>query len=314
MIIIRNFSFVTALSKPEPCVATIGFFDGVHKGHRFLINQVKEIASNKGVHSAIITFPIHPRKVINSGYCPEILTTYDEKTKLLAETGIDYCIIHDFTRETSLLSAQEFMTHILHEQCNVQVLVVGYDHRFGHNRSEGFDDYLRYGKRLGMEVVLTHAHASGNGNITISSSTVRSLLHKGEVDKAADCLGYNYSLTGTVVEGHQIGRTLGFPTANIQVKDSGKLIPANGVYGVRVTVNEKSYIGMLNIGQRPTINDGTYRSIEVHILHFHSGIYNCPIQVSFVQRIRQEEKFSTIEELTAQLHKDSVTVEALLNK
>ncbi|KAA6320677.1 Riboflavin biosynthesis protein RibF, partial [termite gut metagenome] len=256
-------------------------------------------------------FPVHPRKVINSNYSLEILTTYDEKTKILAETGIDYCIIHDFTLETSLLSAQEFMTNILHKQCNVQTLVVGYDHRFGHNRSESCDDYLRYGRELGMEVVLADAHTSENMNI--SSSTIRSLLHKGEVNQAADCLGYNYSLTGTVIEGHQIGRTLGFPTANIQVKDSGKLIPANGVYGVRVTVNEKSYTGMLNIGQRPTINNGTYRSIEVHIFHFHSDIYNSPIQVSFVQRIRQEEKFSTIEELTAQLHKDSATIEALLN-
>ncbi|KAA6347151.1 Riboflavin biosynthesis protein RibF [termite gut metagenome] len=312
MIIIRNFSPAATLPKPEPCVATIGFFDGIHKGHRFLINRVKEIASNKGIHSAIITFPIHPRKVINSGYCLETLTTCDEKTKILAETEIDYCIIHDFTFETSLLSAQEFMTNILHGQYNVKTLVVGYNHRFGHNRSESFDDYLRYGKKLGMEVILANAHTSGD--INISSSTVRSLLSKGEVNKAADCLGYNYFLTGTVVEGHQIGRTLGFPTANIQIKDSDKLIPANGVYGVRVTVNEKSYTGMLNIGQRPTINNGTCRSIEVHILHFHSDIYNCPIQVSFVQRIRQEEKFSNIEELAAQLRKDSAMVEALLSK
>jgi riboflavin kinase/FMN adenylyltransferase len=311
MIIICNSSPIATLSKAEPCVAAIGFFDGVHKGHRFLINQVKEIASNKGIHSAIITFPTHPRKVINSNYCPEILTTYDEKTKILAETEIDYCIIHDFTLETSLLSAQEFMTNILHKQYNVQTLVVGYDHRFGHNRSEGFDDYLRYGKELGIEVILANVHTSEK--ITISSSTIRSLLHNGEVNKAADCLGYNYSLTGTVIEGHQIGRTLGFPTANIRVKDSDKLIPANGVYGVCVTVNGKPYIGMLNIGQRPTINNGTYRSIEVHILHFHSDIYNCPIQVFFIQRIRQEEKFSTIEKLTAQLHKDSTMVEALLN-
>ncbi|KAA6317884.1 Riboflavin biosynthesis protein RibF [termite gut metagenome] len=299
-------------SLPEPCVATIGFFDGVHKGHRFLISQLKEIAASKGIHSAVITFPVHPRKVMNLDYHSELLTTCDEKIEMLAETEIDYCIMFDFTSDIFCLSAQEFMANVLRKQYNVQTLVIGYDHRFGHNRSEGFDDYLHYGKELGMEVLLTRAYT--RDNVNISSSVVRSFLHKGEVDKVVDCLGYNYFLTGTVVGGYKVGRTIGFPTANIRVEDPDKLIPLGGVYAVRVTVNGESFAGMLNIGQRPTINNGEHRSIEVHILHFQSDIYNCPIRISFVWRIRSEEKFDSMEELTAQLHKDAIEVESLVSE
>jgi riboflavin kinase/FMN adenylyltransferase len=300
------------LLPPVACAATIGFFDGVHKGHRFLIDQVKEIAASKNIQSAIITFPIHPRKVIDAGYCPEMLTTCDEKTDLLAETETDYCILLSFSTEIACLSARQFMADILCKQYNVQALVIGYDHRFGHNRSENFDDYFRYGNELGIEVFPAHAYTCENtGNI--SSSLIRSCLYKGEVDKAAVYLGYNYFLTGTVVNGHQVGRHIGFPTANIYVEDSDKLIPAEGVYAVRVSINEKSYAGMLNIGQRPTLNNGTHRSIEVHILHFNSDIYHCSIRISFVQYIRPEKKFNNVEQLTTQLHKDAALVESLLS-
>jgi riboflavin kinase/FMN adenylyltransferase len=299
------------LSSPlAPCAATIGFFDGVHKGHRFLINRIKAIAANKNICSAIITFPVHPRKIMNVDYCPELLTTCDEKTQLLAETGIDYCIMLDFTPDISLMSAKEFMTNILRKRYNVQTLVIGHDHRFGHNRDESVDDYLRYGKELDMEVL--HAHAYTYNNATISSSMVRSLLHKGEVDQVTDCLGYHYSLTGTVIDGYQVGRAIGFPTANIRVNDPGKLIPCDGVYAVRVTVNGASFTGMLNIGERPTVNNGKHRSIEVHIFHFRSDIYNYPIHLSFVKRIRSEKKFDSIEKLVAQLHKDAAEVQSLL--
>ncbi|KAA6350477.1 Riboflavin biosynthesis protein RibF [termite gut metagenome] len=301
------------IPSPATCAATIGFFDGVHKGHRFLIDQVKEVAAKKNIHSAIITFPIHPRKVIDAGYCPEMLTTCDEKIKLLVETEIDYCIMHPFTMEIAHLSARQFMADILRKQYNVQTLVIGYDHRFGHNRSENFDDYSRYGKELGIEVFLAQAYIRENTK-NISSSLIRSFLYKGEVEKAAVYLGYNYFLTGIVVNGYQVGRHIGFPTANIHVENPDKLIPADGVYAVRVTINKKSHIGMLNIGQRPTLNNGTHRSIEVHILHFHSDIYHCPIRISFVQRIRSEKKFNSIEQLTAQLYKDAVVVESLLNR
>ena len=181
MQIIRDTSAIT----PEPCVATIGFFDGVHAGHRYLIQQVKEIAAAKGLRSALVTFPVHPRKVMNAEYRPELLTTPEEKISLLADIGVDYCLMLDFTPEISRLTAREFMTQLLKERYQVKYLVIGYDHRFGHNRSEGFEDYVRYGKEIGIEVIRAKAYTSnieiGNEpNIPVSSSLIRKLLHEGE--------------------------------------------------------------------------------------------------------------------------------------
>lgn len=313
MQIIRNTTDVV----PEPCVATIGFFDGVHSGHRYLIRQVKEIAAAKGLRSALVTFPVHPRKVMNADYHPELLTTAEEKISLLSEIGVDYCLMLDFTPEISRLSAQEFMRQVLKERYQVTCLVIGYDHRFGHNRSEGFEDYVRYGAEIGIEVIRAKAYTSsiemgGMQNVPVSSSLIRRLLHEGEVDVAARCLGYGYFLDGTVVGGYQVGRKIGFPTANLSVDDPDKLIPADGVYAVWVEFDGKRYMGMLNIGFRPTLDNGTQRTIEVNILHFHSDIYDKSIRLTFVKRTRPELKYSNIDELIVQLHKDAEETEAIL--
>lgn len=313
MQIIRNTTDVV----PEPCVATIGFFDGVHSGHRYLIRQAKEIAAAKGLRSALVTFPVHPRKVMNADYHPELLTTAEEKISLLSEIGVDYCLMLDFTPEISRLSAQEFMRHVLKERYQVTCLVIGYDHRFGHNRSEGFEDYVRYGAEIGIEVIRAKAYTSsiemgGMQNVPVSSSLIRRLLHEGEVDVAARCLGYGYFLDGTVVGGYQVGRKIGFPTANLSVDDPDKLIPADGVYAVWVEFDGKRYMGMLNIGFRPTLDNGTQRTIEVNILHFHSDIYDKSIRLTFVKRTRPELKYSNIDELIVQLHKDAEETEAIL--
>ena len=272
---------------PEPCVATIGFFDGVHMGHRYLIQQVKEIAAAKGLRSALVTFPVHPRKVMNAAYHPELLTTPEEKTNLLAGTGVDYCLMLDFTPDISRLTAKEFMTQILKERYQVKYLVIGYDHRFGHNRSEGFDDYVRYGQAIGIEVIRAQAYTDDiqidtTQSAPVSSSLIRKLLHQGDVDVAARCLGYEYFLDGTVVGGYQ------------------------------VTFDGKTYMGMLNIGVRPTIGNGPNRTIEVNILHFHSDIYDKFIRLTFVKRTRPELKYDSIDELIAQLHKDAEETEAIL--
>lgn len=285
----------------QPSVATIGFFDGVHCGHRFLIEQVRVTAVSRGLASSVITFPVHPRKVMQSDFHPELLTTCEEKIRLLADTGIDYCVMLDFTPSLAQLPAQQFMA-VLKEKYEIQVLVVGHDHRFGHNRTEGFNDYVRYGRELGMEVLLAHAYF--NKEVTVSSSVIRHLLLEGNVLEAADCLGYHYFLEGTVVGGYRVGRTIGYPTANLQVENPDKLVPADGVYAVYVHVGGQKYMGMLSIGCRPTLNNGTDRSIEVHIFHFNADIYNQPMRISFVQRTRPELKFDTIEELIAQLRKD----------
>src|SRR5574344_1148973 len=242
--------------KRNPCVATIGFFDGVHRGHQFLINQVKEYASLKGLESTVITFDRHPRQVMGNEYMPELISTYDEKIARLSLTNIDNCI-----------------EKILRDKHDVKTLIIGYEHRFGHNRTDGIDDYVRYGKELGIEVVRSQAFML-NG-VNISSSVIRSFFSEGDVEMAAQCLGYPYSLSGTVVKGEHEGRKLGFPTANIRL-DSPKMIPAGGAYAVKVrmenTVEMKH--AMLNIGVRPTFGDHNTQVIEAHVLRFDGDLYN----------------------------------------
>lgn len=294
----------------EPCVATIGFFDGVHLGHRFLIEQVKELAKDKGLRSALITFPVHPRQVMKSDYRPELLTTPEEKIELLKAQGVDYCIMLDFTVELSQLSALSFMKDILQQRYNVSTLIIGYDHRFGHNRSEGFEDYVRYGQQIGMNVY--RAQACMIDDLNISSSLVRAHLLEGKIDLSTRYLGYNYSIEGVVVGGYRVGRTIGFPTANLDLRESNKLIPSDGVYAVRVEVKGCLYAGMLNIGYRPTLDNGSKKSIEVHILRFDEDIYDEKIRLYFVSRIRSEMKFSGLDELIAQLKRDAAFVDSVL--
>lgn len=292
-----------------PCAATIGCFDGVHRGHRYLISQVRDEARKQGLRSMLITFPVHPRQVMQSDYRPQWLTCLPQKEDLLKTQEADYCLLLPFTRELSLLSARRFM-ELLHARFNVQALVIGYDHRFGHNRSEGFEDYCRYGKELGMEVV--HASAWVEDGVSVSSSLIRGLLKEGDVARANRYLGYRYYLDGQVVSGYQVGRKLGFPTANLQPSCPDKLIPKEGVYAVYAYVDGKRYAGMLNIGRRPTIDNGTERSIEVHLIGFEADIYQHYLRIEFMQYIRDERKFEGIEALIAQLQRDKETIVRLL--
>ena len=284
-----------------PSVATIGFFDGVHLGHRHLINQVKMAASLNGWCSSIITFPVHPRQVIQSDYQPSLLSSPEEKIELLASTGIDNCILLPFTRELSMLTAWEFM-QLLYDKYKVRMLVIGYDHRFGHNRAETFEDYCRYGRDLGIHIMQATAYTQEQDKV--SSSAIRRALQSGDITTSAKYLGYNYFLEGTVVSGYQVGRKIGFPTANLQVDFSNKLIPSTGVYAVYVYVNGQKYKGMLNIGHRPTLNNGTDLSIEVHILDFEGDIYYQPMRIEFIDFLRAEAKFQSTEELALQIRKD----------
>lgn len=293
-----------------PCAATIGCFDGVHRGHRYLIGQVCQEAAQRGLSSVLITFPVHPRQVMQSDYRPQLLSCLQQKTDLLQQQPADYCIMLPFTRELSMLSAYEFM-RLLRDRYQVKVLVIGYDHRFGHNRSEGFEDYCRYGRELGMEIV--HARALVEDELSISSSTIRNLLKQGEVERANHFLGYRYYLDGVVVDGYKVGRTLGFPTANLQPSCPDKLIPAEGVYAVYAYVKGRRYAGMLNIGHRPTVDNGNDLSIEAHILDFSDNIYNRYLRIEFMHFIRPEQKFGNLEALRAQLRNDRETVARLLS-
>ena len=290
-----------------PSVATIGFFDGVHVGHRFLVRQVCEVARERHLSSLLIPFPVHPRMVMQADSQPRLLSTFDEKCTLLASTEADYCVALPFTRELAALSAHDFMQQVLRDQLHVHTLVIGHDHRFGHNRAEGFADYVRYGDELGMEIVRADSYQLDDTNI--SSSVARTSLEAGEVDKAARCLGYDYFLDGHVISGQQIGRTLGYPTANVQVDNPLKLIPADGVYAVRVRTEGHIYKGMLNIGCRPTIDDDTHRTIEVHLFHFTGDLYGRLLRVEFLRRIRGEQKFDSREALARQLQQDAEACE-----
>lgn len=292
--------------------ATIGFFDGVHRGHRFLIEQVKEVARHYGVASSVVTFAEHPRRVLHSDYQPQALTTADEKREMLLAQGIDECHVLDFDERMASLSARDFMKTVLKERFGVRFLIIGYDNRFGHNRSEGFDDYVRYGKELGIEVI--RARAFELDGIGVSSSVVRALLSEGEVELAARCLGYRYSLSGKVVDGVKEGRRMGFPTANIDMDGMQKMIPANGVYAVEAEVDGGSvYPAMMNIGNRPTF-DGQKTTMEVNIIDYQGNLYGRNLRVSFVKRIRAERKFPSEKALAAQLEKDRQITLDLLKK
>jgi riboflavin kinase/FMN adenylyltransferase len=286
-----------------PCVATVGFFDGLHAGHRFLLEELKSIAKSQHKKSVVITFSTHPRKVLHSDFQPQLLTTLSEKLVQLDSTGIDICIVLDFTIEIAGLSAFDFLKSILLEQFNVQTLLVGHDHRFGHNRADGFPEYKKYGEMLGLEVILAKRFSTELDN-KISSSTIRQAIQTGNINLANRLLNYRYSIRGKVIDGFKNGRKIGFPTANIQPDDSDKLIPATGVYAVRVHWNKNWYNGMMNIGIRPTMDNGTKISLEVNILDFDTDIYNESLEIEFIRKIRDEIKFNSVDELIQQLQKD----------
>lgn len=285
-----------------PSVATIGFFDGVHRGHQYLIRQVRDEAVRRGMRSLLVTFPTHPARVLRPDVPLQLLTTPHEKAQLLGETGVDDVAMLPFTRELAALSAREFMTDILQSRFNVRALVIGYDHRFGHNRAEGFEDYVKIGCEIGMEVVQARELDCGQH---VSSSAIRRALAEGRVEDAAAMLGRPYSLGGTVVRGHHVGTDLGFPTANLRLDVPEKLVPMNGAYGVEVCIGTgRAVQGMLNIGTRPTLDNGTDRSIEVHLFDFHEDIYEQHMEIHFIRFIRNEKKFDTVAELQKQLQAD----------
>jgi riboflavin kinase/FMN adenylyltransferase len=286
-------------------VATIGFFDGVHRGHQHLLRQVLEVAHQRHMASLVVTFFQQPRHVVTHETDRFfLLTTTNEKLHLLRQAGIDHCEVMEFTPELALMTAHDFM-QLLHNKYGVSALVIGYDHRFGHNRSEGFDDYVRYGKQLGIEVLQATQFPA------VSSTKIRELLLEGDLEAANQILGYRYILEGQVVNGFHIGHTMGFPTANLQVAPE-KLIPADGVYAVMVELDGEQHQGMLNIGTRPTLANSDERSIEVHIFDFHDNIYDKELRLSLVKRTRGEVKFASKEQLILQLQQDAAEIKTIL--
>lgn len=292
-----------------PCVASIGFFDGVHRGHQHLIHSLMQHAKEAEMASMVITFGKHPRQVVQPDFVPQLLTTHEEKLRLLAATGVDYCVVLPFDKEMAAMSAQIFMQKVLKERLNVAQLLIGYDNRFGHNRSEGFSDYCRYGTEMGIEV--HEATGYEEGGVRMSSSLIRQSLAQGDVRMAHRCLGYAYSLSGRVVKGFEEGRKLGYPTANMSMDDIQQIIPAKGIYIVEVEVEDfaQRMVGMTCIGTRPTYG-GVHLTVETHILDFSNDIYDKEITIRFVDRIRDELKFDSVEALKEKMREDETITRA----
>lgn len=283
-------------------VVTSGTFDGVHYGHQKILKRLIEIAKKNSGESVVITFWPHPRLVLNQNNSIKLLSTLEEKIKLLDSFGIEHLLIIPFNQEFSKLSSEEFIQKILIHAVGTKKLVIGYDHRFGKNREGGFE-YLRdNASRLGFMV--EEIPKQEIEEIAVSSTKIRNALQDGKVETASHYLDRPYELSGKVVKGNQIGRTIGFPTANIQVNDTNKLIPKNGIYAVMVRVGERLLKGMLNIGTRPTIDEIGIKVIEANIFDFDENIYDEEIAVLFYKLLRNEQKFSSLDELKNQLKKD----------
>lgn len=292
-------------------VAATGFFDGVHLGHRIILDKVRSVAREKGVESAAVTFWPHPRSVLQQDADRlRLLTSLEEKKSLIMACGIDRVIVLPFDREFSSLSAEEFIRRYLVERLGVSGLILGYDHRFGHGAARDVSVLADVVRKCGVEPVICDRYVMPDGT-PVSSTAVRKALDGCQVERAAEMLGYGYSLSGVVVSGNRIGRTLGFPTANMELYDPLKVVPGNGVYQVEVKVCGDSYRGVCNIGVRPTVGSGGARVIETHILDFNEDIYGLDIQITFRRYIRPERKFGSLEELKARLHQDILTVNSL---
>lgn len=282
-------------------VVTIGTFDGVHLGHKKVIAKIISNAEELNCESTVLTFFPHPRVVLQNGESLKLLNTIEEKKLLLDKLGLTNLIIHPFDNEFAQLSAEDFAKKILIDQLHVHKIIIGYDHRFGKNRSADIKDLLLFGQKYGFEV--EQISAQEIDEIAISSTKIRTSLEEGAITLANGYLGYNYFFSGTVVKGNQLGRTLGFPTANIQIAEDYKLIPKKGVYIVKSKINGKDCIGMMNIGTRPTV-DGKNQSIEVHFLDQNIDLYNKKITIELLAFIREEQKFESVEALKNQLEKD----------
>ena len=302
------------LEKAPGSVATIGVFDGVHLGHQLVIGKVLEQARQRGLVSTVITFDRSPREVLDPSFRPQLLTTLEEKSDIIASLGVDQLVVLPFTREMASLSAWDFMQQVLSDQLHVKVLFTGYDNRFGHDRTEGFDDYVHYGVKLGMQVLRGDVELMDGGSLAVSSSEIRRLLaDEGRVELMPRYLTRRYVLKGRVMPGEHIGHKIGYPTANLEPEGAGKLIPAAGVYAVwaKLEGEQSPRAAMMNIGMRPTF-DGHRQTLEVNILGFDGDLYGQMVQVTFVERLRDERKFDSPEALAAQLEQDRDRVNEIL--
>ncbi len=302
----KIFTNLEIYSEKKPLVLSLGMFDGVHKGHQSIIAEINKIAGEKGLESAILTFWPHPKTIFNPNEDLKLINTIEEKSQLLEQFGVQNLFLQKFDEEFRNLTGEEFIRQILVKKFNVKHLIIGYDHVFGKNRSGNFELLQKMAPELGFEV--QQMEAVNIFNNTISSTKVRNALAEGKIKKANEMLGYHYPVSGKVVHGKKIGRTIGFPTANIEVENI-KLLPKKGAYIVEVLVQNQHYKGMLSIGTNPTVN-GEQLTTEVYILNFNEDIYDENITVEFRDFLHDEIKFESLEKLIERLEEDKKITEA----
>ena len=305
------FHSINDFRSSKKTILTLGTFDGVHIGHRKILERVAQNTENGKYESLVLTFFPHPRMVLQGESEVKLLNTLSEKIDLLKKIGVQNLVIHPFDKTFSRLTAEEFVETVLIDQFDIKKIIIGYDHRFGRNRTANIDDLILYGKKYNFEV--EQISAQEIDDVSISSTKIRNAILDGNMALANVYLGYNYVLNGTVIKGKQLGRTIGFPTANLKIEEDYKLIPKNGVYIVKSNINQKTVFGVMNIGTNPTVN-GEELSIEVHFIDFDADLYNSKIEISVLERIREEQKFDSIELLKLQIQEDKETAISFIEK
>lgn len=298
---LKIFHSIKDFSSPKKTILTLGTFDGVHVGHKKILERIIQNTANKKYESLVLTFFPHPRMVLQEQSEIKLLNTIPEKINLLEKIGIENLVIHPFDETFSRLTAEEFVSTVLVDQFHIHKIIIGHDHRFGRNRTANIDDLINFGKQYGFEV--EQISVQEINDLSVSSTKIRNALLEGNMNLANEYLGYDYFLTGTIFKGKQLGRTIGFPTANLKIEENYKLIPLNGVYIVKSTIDQKTVYGMMNIGFNPTVK-GESLSIEIHYLDFDADLYDQKVTVSILKYLRPEEKFNSIDTLKKQLQKD----------
>ena len=305
-----SFSNIDEFNSTDYTILTIGTFDGVHLGHQKVLERLTKEAKNNNLKSTVLTFFPHPRTVLNPNKPLKLINSVNERTDLLSKSKIDNLIIHPFDKSFSELDPEKYVLEILVKKLKAKIILIGYDHKFGKNRTADINDLKMYGEKYGFKVI--EIKAEEISNIAISSTKIRKAISEGDISTAKEYLGYDVSLSGRIVHGKSIGRTIGFPTANVDVSEGYKLLPKNGVYLIESIINKKQVFGMMNIGVKPTLIESS-KTIEINFFDFEGDLYDRNIRVNIKQFIRDEIKFESLELLKSQIQKDKINCNSIID-